>query len=64
MKLTQHEKASVVDDCATKVGAWSTAHLPHETALVVQLELLSLAYYLRARSKAIRAGTVKGVYDA
>lgn len=61
--MKPHEKAAVVADCASRVGGWSTAHLPHETALAVQKELLGLSHWLQARAMAIRAGTVVGVYD-
>jgi hypothetical protein len=55
--------ARAVADCATKVGSWSTAHLAHEQALLVQGELIKISKWLRERSEDIEASFVTGVYD-
>lgn len=55
--------ADAVRDCATKIGAWPTNHLPFEHARVVQRELGQIAAWLRLRSLAIRNGDAAGVYD-
>lgn len=59
----RNERAKLVEDCASKVGAWRTAHLPHDQALIVQAELVKASAHFRERALAIRAGTVAGVYD-
>lgn len=61
--MKRHEKAGIVADCASRVGGWSTKHLPHETALAVQGELVKISQWLQNRAAAIHAGTVVGVYD-
>jgi len=61
--MKPHEKAAIVADCASRIDGWSTKHLPHDTALAVQKELVRLSGWLQARAQAIHAGTVIGVYD-
>lgn len=64
MSMDKITRAALVEECATKVGAWSTSHLPHDHALIVQGELVRISEYLRKRAEGIRTGTVTGLYDA
>jgi len=55
-------KYYIVNDCAAKVGSWSTAHLAHEDALMVQKELMKIHDWLRNRALAIKYGNFNGIY--
>lgn len=61
--MTEDERATLVEDCAAKVGSWSTVGRgSHEQRLAMQQLLTDVSEYLKARARAIRAGTVRGMY--
>lgn len=54
--------ANTVFDCASVVAAWSTAHLSHQHAVIVQRELADLSTALRRQAVRIRNGDATSVY--
>lgn len=61
--MTKEHIASAIFDCSIVVGSWSTAHLPHDQALLVQRELIKISAHLKEISYDIGGGIKRGIYD-